>query len=497
MKMWRTKANSVHIGYFENELEAARAYDAAKLRCAFLFVLGQQQTNQRSSLHNFRTTPRLNFPESAVARAQPRGPAPSITNMFLARDSFNDAVLGPVKAANAAKFNANAAAAASDDGEPSAASASSPQQGSQANSTSKRITTAKYRGVMWDSTAGSWRAKLKFKGKTWYLGIYRDQLAAALAYDAACFYVYRNGRFLNFPENDYAEARLPQPPPPWLKPALTEAAGRTGQPLEMDAADDDGAVSDSAAATATGGSSRFAEGQPVADVIGVRLEGGKYVARIELLRSLVFVGAYASVDDARRAYDVAALRLTNGRLPINEQDADKVADLGRTALPPEVETLAKALSDALAEEYSPPSASSAAMAAERKGSKEKVAMLRAEFKRRKTVVQKSEMSAQNALAAMAAEFAPSGGGGGGGVLPNLAPHITMPSAAPLFWQPTAQDVASIVAAAHLRHNAPPALSQVSAQDGTQQEAKLASDVQPRPLSQQQQLPPPLSPPLPQ
>ena len=39
--------------------------------------------------------------------------------------------------------------------------------------------TSDFRGVIWDSTAKSWRTKIKLKNKTWYLGIYKDEVVAA------------------------------------------------------------------------------------------------------------------------------------------------------------------------------------------------------------------------------------------------------------------------------------------------------------------------------
>lgn len=52
----------------------------------------------------------------------------------------------------------------------------------------KNISTGRtsiYRGVHWHKTNKRWQAKITLKGKYIYLGSYRDEVAAAEAYDAA------------------------------------------------------------------------------------------------------------------------------------------------------------------------------------------------------------------------------------------------------------------------------------------------------------------------
>lgn len=41
------------------------------------------------------------------------------------------------------------------------------------------------KGVLWDKVAKNWRSKIKAFGKTKYLGVFTDELAAARAYDVA------------------------------------------------------------------------------------------------------------------------------------------------------------------------------------------------------------------------------------------------------------------------------------------------------------------------
>ena len=47
-----------------------------------------------------------------------------------------------------------------------------------------------FRGVVWDKSSRTWRSKIKVKAKTWYLGIFEDDVSAAKAYDAASYFVH-------------------------------------------------------------------------------------------------------------------------------------------------------------------------------------------------------------------------------------------------------------------------------------------------------------------
>jgi hypothetical protein len=79
-----------------------------------------------------------------------------------------------------------------------------------------------YRGVTWDAGTKAWRSTIKINRKLWYLGIQRQELAAAKAYDVACWFLTGSKVKLNFVEVDYDLAELPRRPPPWLEKYLLE-----------------------------------------------------------------------------------------------------------------------------------------------------------------------------------------------------------------------------------------------------------------------------------
>jgi len=70
--------------------------------------------------------------------------------------------------------------------------------------------TSIYRGVLWDKASKSWRAKIKFQGKTNYLGVYQDEQMAARAYDKAAITLRGNGAILNFPEESVGSLADPE-----------------------------------------------------------------------------------------------------------------------------------------------------------------------------------------------------------------------------------------------------------------------------------------------
>ena len=45
--------------------------------------------------------------------------------------------------------------------------------------------SSKYRGVTWSKNAGKWKAYIRFKGKSRYLGYFTDELEASQAYQTA------------------------------------------------------------------------------------------------------------------------------------------------------------------------------------------------------------------------------------------------------------------------------------------------------------------------
>jgi len=87
----------------------------------------------------------------------------------------------------------------------------------------KRVSgVSKYRGVVWDLSSRAWRSKMKVKGKTWYLGLFKDDVSAAKAYDSASHFVYGLRANLNFPSIDYSQTPPPRAPPVWLMDYLRQ-----------------------------------------------------------------------------------------------------------------------------------------------------------------------------------------------------------------------------------------------------------------------------------
>jgi hypothetical protein len=82
--------------------------------------------------------------------------------------------------------------------------------------------SSNFRGVIWDMTLQTWRARIKLKGKVWYLGLHKDEGAAARAYDAASWFMYGPKGSLNFSDVDYNKLGPPRPPPLWLVQHLVQ-----------------------------------------------------------------------------------------------------------------------------------------------------------------------------------------------------------------------------------------------------------------------------------
>ena len=72
-----------------------------------------------------------------------------------------------------------------------------------------------------------WRGLTRAAGKTWYLGLYKEEAAAAQAYDAASHFVYSAHAAANCADVDYSGANPPRSPPVWVLEYIiqTEAAG--------------------------------------------------------------------------------------------------------------------------------------------------------------------------------------------------------------------------------------------------------------------------------
>lgn len=59
--------------------------------------------------------------------------------------------------------------------------------------------TSKYRGVCYAKRDKSWEAKIKFKGKTYRIGGFKNEIDAAKAYDERAFELVGEHATLNFP----------------------------------------------------------------------------------------------------------------------------------------------------------------------------------------------------------------------------------------------------------------------------------------------------------
>lgn len=63
-----------------------------------------------------------------------------------------------------------------------------------------RPPTSRFKGVHWAAHAKAWQATIDYQGKKRYLGRYRDEIAAALAYDEAARQWFGEHARLNFPQ---------------------------------------------------------------------------------------------------------------------------------------------------------------------------------------------------------------------------------------------------------------------------------------------------------
>jgi len=67
------------------------------------------------------------------------------------------------------------------------------------NSRKRKGTSSKYKGVYWDKQMSSYRARITVEGKHEHLGLFKDEEAAARAYDAAATIYFGERSLLNFP----------------------------------------------------------------------------------------------------------------------------------------------------------------------------------------------------------------------------------------------------------------------------------------------------------
>ena len=79
-----------------------------------------------------------------------------------------------------------------------------------------------YRGVMWDNGTKCWRAKIKVRARTRYLGVFREEIEAARSYDIAALFLMRDRSTLNFPNADYSNSPLSRVPPDFVEEFVRE-----------------------------------------------------------------------------------------------------------------------------------------------------------------------------------------------------------------------------------------------------------------------------------
>jgi hypothetical protein len=85
--------------------------------------------------------------------------------------------------------------------------------------------SSRFRGVVWDVASQAWRAKIKLKGKSWYLGTHKDEAVAARAYDSASWFMNGPKGKLNFSKIDYDVLGPPRAPPLWVLNHLVQVVG--------------------------------------------------------------------------------------------------------------------------------------------------------------------------------------------------------------------------------------------------------------------------------
>lgn len=60
-------------------------------------------------------------------------------------------------------------------------------------------TSSRFKGVSWNRAANKWSAQIRCNYRSIYLGLFRDEIVAALAYDIAAYLLFGEYAFLNFP----------------------------------------------------------------------------------------------------------------------------------------------------------------------------------------------------------------------------------------------------------------------------------------------------------
>jgi hypothetical protein len=92
----------------------------------------------------------------------------------------------------------------------------------RANARPRTTGSSKYKGVSWHRRDGGWCAGIHINSATKFLGVYKDEAAAARVYDAAAYAAWGDYAFLNFPQNkQFYQLALTIPKVPRSLPLLT------------------------------------------------------------------------------------------------------------------------------------------------------------------------------------------------------------------------------------------------------------------------------------
>jgi hypothetical protein len=180
-----------YLGRFEDEEEAARAYDRA----------ARAHNGEKAQL-NFPTKKEQAAEEAKQQRWTKCGEAPSKyrgVSWSKNNNKWTAAIICDGKGHYLGRFEDEKAAARAYDRAARAQHRERAQLNFPAEGESGTRRSSKYRGVSWSKSNSKWRANIRFDGKKHHLGCFEDEDEAARAYDRAAK-VHKGGRAqLNLP----------------------------------------------------------------------------------------------------------------------------------------------------------------------------------------------------------------------------------------------------------------------------------------------------------